>query len=76
VETLRFNSASAPGVAGPKSHAGAGGGLLFVSGQLPTDPATGELLTGQARQARVNATAMLADAVLRTGRRQGHDLPD
>lgn len=65
-----FTSASAPAVAGPYSHAAAGGGLLFVSGQLPTDPATGELLTGppagQARQALANAKAVLADAGLGT----------
>jgi 2-iminobutanoate/2-iminopropanoate deaminase len=78
VGALPFNSASAPEAADPNSHAVAGGGLLFVSGWLPTDPAAGELLTGpatgQARQA--NAKAVLADAVSGQGRRQGHDLPD
>ena len=61
-----ITSERAPEAAAPNSHAGAGGGLLFVSGQLPTDPATGKLLTGQGGQARVNARAALADAVLRT----------
>jgi 2-iminobutanoate/2-iminopropanoate deaminase len=70
VPALPFTSASAPAAAGPYSHAAVGGGLLFVSGQLPNDPATGELLTGpvagQARQALANAKAVLADAGLGT----------
>ena len=36
----------APSVVGPYSHAVAGGGLLFCSGQVPLDPATGKLLEG------------------------------
>jgi 2-iminobutanoate/2-iminopropanoate deaminase len=70
VSALPFTSESAPAAAGPYSHAAIGGGLLFVSGQLPTDPTTGELLTGsaaaQARQALANAKAVLADAGLGT----------
>jgi len=36
----------APEAIGPYSHAVAHGGLLFCSGQLPLDPATGDLLEG------------------------------
>lgn len=36
----------APAAAGPYSHAVVGGGLLFCSGQVPLDPATGELVGG------------------------------
>ena len=34
----------APAAVGPYSHAVAHGGLLFCSGQMPLDPATGELV--------------------------------
>ncbi|MBA2347245.1 MAG: RidA family protein [Solirubrobacterales bacterium] len=36
----------APAAVGPYSHAVASGGLLFCSGQVPLDPATGELVHG------------------------------
>ena len=39
-------SAGAPVAIGPYSQAIRGGGLVFVSGQIPLDPATGELVTG------------------------------
>ena len=57
-----------PGVApaiGPYSTAIASGDLLFCSGQLGMDPATGELrdgVTAQAEQALVNLRALLAAA--------------
>ena len=38
-------SAKAPGAIGPYSQAIAAGGLLFVSGQLPVDPATGAFVS-------------------------------
>ncbi len=37
---------SAPGAIGPYSQAVAVDGWLWVSGQIPADPATGELVTG------------------------------
>lgn len=40
------NSPDAPPAAGPYSHAVAAGGLLFLSGQVPLDPATGALAEG------------------------------
>jgi 2-iminobutanoate/2-iminopropanoate deaminase len=40
----------APAAVGPYSHAVKGGGLLFCSGQVPLDPATGELIEGDVGQ--------------------------
>ncbi len=37
---------SAPPAIGPYSQAISAGGLLFVSGQIPLDPATGQLVDG------------------------------
>lgn len=52
-----------PGVA-PFSHAMRWGDLLFVTGQMPTDPKTGMLVAGdvvaQAEQVRRNLEAVLA----------------
>ncbi len=52
-----------PGVA-PFSHAMRWGDLLFVTGQMPTDPKTGGLVAGdvvaQAEQVRRNLEAVLA----------------
>ena len=36
----------APQAIGPYAHAIAEGGFLFLSGQIPLDPATGELVAG------------------------------
>ncbi len=56
----------APPAIGPYSHAVSAGGLLFCSGQIPLDPATGELVPGgaaeQARQCLANLTAVCAAA--------------
>ena len=40
------NADGAPAAAGPYSHAVVSGGLVFLSGQTPVDPATGELIEG------------------------------
>jgi 2-iminobutanoate/2-iminopropanoate deaminase len=64
----------APAALGPYSHAVRSGGLLFCSGQVPLDPASGELVAGpaadQARRCLTNlqtvceaAGARLAQAV-------------
>lgn len=37
---------NAPNAIGPYSHAVRAGGLLFLSGQIPLDPATNELVAG------------------------------
>ncbi|MEQ1764402.1 MAG: Rid family hydrolase, partial [Pyrinomonadaceae bacterium] len=36
----------APGAIGPYSQAIKAGGMLFCSGQIPIDPATGEFVAG------------------------------
>jgi 2-iminobutanoate/2-iminopropanoate deaminase len=56
----------APKPAGPYSHAVRSGGLLFCSGQVPIDPATGSLVEGsigdQARQCLENIATVCAEA--------------
>jgi len=72
-------AAGAPKAIGPYSQAvkvPAGGGLLFVSGQIPLDPETGEMvdgdITAQTRRVFSNLEAILQaagvsfDAVVRT----------
>lgn len=53
----------APAAVGPYSQAVKTGNLLFTSGQIPLDPATGEVVAGgiqeQARQALENLKAVL-----------------
>ncbi len=39
-----FNAHSAPAAVGPYSHAVEASGLLFCSGQIPLDPASGEIV--------------------------------
>jgi 2-iminobutanoate/2-iminopropanoate deaminase len=41
-----INADGAPAAVGPYSHAVAHGDLVFLSGQVPLDPATGELVEG------------------------------
>ncbi len=59
-------TADAPKPIGPYSQAVAAGGLLFVSGQIPIDPATNEMIQGdiQAQTDRVmkNLMAVLKEA--------------
>lgn len=45
-----INTASAPAPIGPYNQAIACGNLLFISGQICIDPATGELKNGDFRQ--------------------------
>jgi 2-iminobutanoate/2-iminopropanoate deaminase len=56
-------TASAPKALGPYSQAIRAGQMLFVSGQVPIDPATGELVQGgiadQARRALENVGEIL-----------------
>ncbi len=56
----------APKAIGPYSQAIIANGFVFVSGQIPIDPATGELNTGsiedQARQVLRNVAAVLEAA--------------
>jgi 2-iminobutanoate/2-iminopropanoate deaminase len=68
------NAPGAPAAIGPYSHAVRAGSLLFCSGQVPLDPASGEIVGAtaaeQARQCLSNLSAVcdaagvsLADAV-------------
>jgi len=69
-------TASAPNAIGPYSQAVKAGNLLFVSGQIPIDPVTGELLQGdvavQTHRVMQNLSEILKaagsslDAVVRT----------
>jgi 2-iminobutanoate/2-iminopropanoate deaminase len=57
-----ISTQDAPAAIGPYSQAVAVGDLVFCSGQLGLDPATGELVTGveaQAERALRNLTAVL-----------------
>ena len=49
-ETTVVHTDSAPRAIGPYSQAIAAGGLLFLSGQIPLVPSTGELLRGDIRE--------------------------
>ena len=57
-----INTSSAPAAIGPYSQATRAGGMVFFSGQIPLDPATGELVAGdlqvQARRAFDNLKAV------------------
>ncbi|EHN12427.1 Endoribonuclease L-PSP [Patulibacter medicamentivorans] len=61
-----INAPEAPAAIGPYVHAVAANGLLFCSGQIPLDPATGELVGStpaeQAEQCLSNLQAVVAAA--------------
>lgn len=61
-----LNTTNAPAAIGPYSQGTCAGGMVFVSGQLPIDPATGALETGsigdQTRRSMENIIAILAEA--------------
>lgn len=63
-----FHSDHAPKAIGPYSQAVQVGNTVYLSGQTPIDPATGELVVGdistQARQVFENLKAVLASAEL------------
>lgn len=70
------NTPNAPAAIGPYCQAVKSGGLVYVSGQLPLDPATGtmpEAIAEQARRSLTNVKAILEaagsslDKVLRVG---------
>ena len=42
----RIQTENAPGAIGPYSQAIKAGGFVFVSGQIPTDPQTGQFVAG------------------------------
>jgi len=61
-----INTTKAPAAIGPYSQAIAANGLLFTSGQIPVDPATGLVVEGgiesQARMVMENLKAVLLEA--------------
>ncbi len=60
-----IKTTNAPGAIGPYSQAVKTGNLLFISGQLPINPATGEMpdnIKDQTRQSIANIKAILAEA--------------
>ena len=63
----QINTTNAPAAIGPYSQALDLGNLVFVSGQLPVVPATGEMpatVEEQANQSLTNMKAILAEAGL------------
>ena len=63
-----INTAAAPAPIGPYSQAVKAGGMLFISGQIALDPATGKLVMGsikkEATQVMQNLEAVLQAAGL------------
>lgn len=61
-----ISTTDAPGAIGPYSQAIGIEGLVFCSGQIPLDPATGEIVAGgieeQTRQVMANIRAVLTAA--------------
>ena len=63
----RISTDKAPAAIGPYSQALDTGNMLFISGQIPIDPATGtmpESVEEQAKQVLTNITNILAEAGL------------
>ncbi len=60
------HTVNAPAAIGPYSQAVIAGNTIYVSGQLPIDPATGEFagadIAAQTRQALTNVRSILAEA--------------
>ena len=61
-----ISTPNAPAAIGPYSQAVKAGNLLFISGQIPLDPATGAVVEGdvtvQTRRVLDNVKAILAEA--------------
>ena len=70
-QNAAIRSAEAPAAVGPYNHAVRVGDLLFCAGQIPLDPATGNLISGdiKAQTERVlqNVKAILDDQKLTFG---------
>ena len=65
---IKIETNQAPAAIGPYSQAMQAGELVFLSGQIPLEPVTGELVAGgieaQTRQVMSNLAAVLAAAGL------------
>ena len=61
-----INTSGAPAPIGPYSQAIAAGSFVFVSGQIPMNPATGEIITSdikaEANQVMENIAAILTES--------------
>jgi 2-iminobutanoate/2-iminopropanoate deaminase len=61
-----INTTNAPAALGPYSQAVEANGMLFISGQVPVNPATGKLVEGgiveQTQQVMKNIEAILTEA--------------
>ena len=61
-----IHTPNAPAAIGPYSQAVESGGMLFISGQIPIDPATGKVIEGditeQTEQVMKNIGAILQEA--------------
>ena len=61
-----ISTTNAPAAIGPYSQAVEANGFLFISGQVPINPATGKVeettITGQAEQVFANINAILTEA--------------
>lgn len=66
METKIINTSKAPAPIGPYSQAVRAGNLLFISGQIPIDPATGSVVAtdiiAETHQVMHNLRAILAEA--------------
>lgn len=66
-----ISTKNAPAAIGPYSQGVDGGGTVYVSGQLPADPRTGEFagedIASQTEQSLKNVQAVLAEAGLTLG---------
>lgn len=64
-----ISTTNAPAAIGPYSQAVEAGGMVFLSGQIPIDPTTGQMVGGgvaaEAEQVMNNLEAVLAAADLR-----------
>ena len=60
---IAVHTDAAPKAIGPYSQAVAAGGFLFVSGQIPLDPATGQLVSGDF-EVEVDRVLANVDAIL------------
>jgi 2-iminobutanoate/2-iminopropanoate deaminase len=67
-DSSAVSTAAAPAAIGPYSQAIRSGDLLFTSGQIPLDPATGQMVSGgiaeQTERVLANLAAVLAAAGL------------
>ena len=65
-----FRTNGAPSPSGPYSQAAASGNMVFVSGQIPIDPADGKMPEGTEEQIRAalrNVTAILSASGVEDG---------